>query len=177
MQILPPELLGEGQKDKIETKEPQPYFKPSSLKDGESEEFRLLGCYETGHAVTGWQYPSEKVDEKGELRFNGFVVTRSYPSNATDIARETDWSKPDRPKIDGTTCKPRKFLAWVCTSAARNRMEVLFIEQKSLREQLTEVLQETDDYTWTEDGLANFSIKITRKGSGLETSYLSLIHI
>ena len=171
MQILPPELLGEGQKDKIETREPQPYFKPSALKDGDSEEFRLLGCYETGHAVTGWQYPSEKLDDKGELRFNGFVVTRSYPASATDIARETDWSKPDRPKIDGTTCKPRKFLAWVVTSASRNRMEVLFIEQKGLREQLTEVLQEVDDYTWTEDGLANFSIKITRKGTGLETSY------
>ena len=172
MQILPPELLGEGQKDKIETREPQPYFKPSSLKDGESEEFRLLGCYETGHAVTGWQYPSERLDEKtGELKFNGFVVTRSYPSNAEDIARETDWSKPDRPKIDGTQVKPKKFLAWTATSQARNRMEVVFIEQRGLREQLTEVLQEIEDYTWTEDGLANFSIKITRKGTGLETSY------
>ena len=50
-------------------------------------------------------------------------------------------------------------------------MEVLFIEQKSLRDQLTEVLQEVEDYTWTEDGLANFSIKISRKGAGLETSY------
>ena len=50
-------------------------------------------------------------------------------------------------------------------------MEVLLIEQKGLREQLTEVLQEVDDYTWTEDGLANFSIKITRKGAGLETTY------
>ena len=59
----------------------------------------------------------------------------------------------------------------MCTSAARSRLEVLFIEQKSLREQLTEVLQEVDDYTWTEDGLANFSIKISRKGTGLETSY------
>jgi hypothetical protein len=47
----------------------------------------------------------------------------------------------------------------------------MFIEQKSLREQLTEILQEVDDYTWTEDGLANFSIKISRKGTGLETSY------
>ena len=35
----------------------------------------------------------------------------------------------------------------------------------------TEVLQEIEDYTWTEDGLANFSIKITRKGAGLETTY------
>jgi len=171
LQIVPPELLTPTQ-DKVETKEPQPYWKPSSLKDGESEEFRLLGCYETGHAIVGWQYASETQDPKtGELRFNGYVVTRSYPNNASDLARETDWSKPDRPKIDGSYVKPRRFLAWVATSAARSRLEVLFIEQKSLREQLTEVLQETDDYTWTEDGLANFSIKISRKGTGLETSY------
>ena len=172
MDILPPELLGESlPKDKIETKEPDAYWKPSSLKDGESEEFRLLGCYETGHAVMGWQYPCEVADDKGELRFNGFVVTRTYPKDPTDIARETDWSKPDRPKIDGVFAKPRKFLAWVATSASRSRLEVLFIEQRGLRDQLTEILQEAEDYTWTEEGLANFSIKISRKGTGLETSY------
>ena len=120
----------------------------------------------------GWQYASECRDAKtGELRFNGYVVTRSHPGQPDDIARETDWSKPDRPKIDGTFVKPRRFLAWVGTSAARGRLEVLFIEQKSLREQLTEILQEVDDYTWTEEGLANFSIKISRKGTGLETTY------
>ena len=170
LQVLPPEML-EAPKDKIETKEPQPYWKPSSLKDGESEEFRLLGCYETGHAIMGWQYASEKAGPDGELKFNGYVVTRSHPGQPADIARETDWSKADRPKIDGTYVKPRRFLAWVATSAARGRLEVLFIEQKSLREQLTEILQEVDDYNWTEDGLANFSIKISRKGAGLETSY------
>ena len=98
-------------------------------------------------------------------------LARAHPGQPDDIARETDWSKPDRPKIDGTFVKPRRFLAWVATSAARGRLEVLFIEQKSLREQLTEILQEIEDYTWTEDGLANFSIKISRKGAGLETSY------
>ena len=171
LQVLPPELL-EQPKDRIETKEPQPYWKPSSLKDGDSEEFRLLGCYETGHAIMGWQYASECRDPKtGDLRFNGFVVTRSHPGQPDDLARETDWSKPDRPKIDGSFVKPRRFLAWVATSASRGRLEVLFIEQKSLREQLTEILQEVDDYTWTEEVLANFSIKISRKGKGLETSY------
>ena len=170
LQVLPPEML-EGPKDKIETKEPQPYWKPSSLKDGESEEFRLLGCYDTGHAIVGWQYASEKRRDNGELGFAGYVVSRAHPGQRGDIARETDWSKPDRPKIDGTFVKPRRFLAWVATSAARGRLEVLFIEQKSLREQLTEILQEIEDYTWTEDGLANFSIKISRKGAGLETSY------
>ena len=170
LQVLPPEML-EGSKDKIETKEAQPYWKPSSLKDGESEEFRLLGCYETGHAIMGWQYASETNGSDGNLRFNGYVVTRTHPGQPADLARETDWSKPDRPKIDGTYVKPRRFLAWVATSAARGRLEVLFIEQKSLREQLTQILQEIEDYTWTEDGLANFSIKISRKGAGLETSY------
>ena len=169
LQVLPPDLL--DTKDKIETKEPQAYWKPSSLKDGESEEFRLLGCYETGHAITGWQYASESASSNGELRFSGYVVTRTHPGQPNDLARETDWSKPDRPKIDGSYVKPRKFLAWVATSAARGRMEVMFIEQKSLREQLTEILQEVDDYTWTAEGLANFSIKISRKGTGLETSY------
>ena len=169
LQVLPPELLEAT--NKIETKEPQPYFKPSSLKDGESEEFRLLGCYETGHAVTGWQYASEKPGPDGELKFAGYVVTRTHPGSPSDIARETDWSKADRPKIDGTSVKPRKFLAWVATSASRGRLEVLFIEQKSLREQLTEILQEVEDYTWTDEGLANFSIKISRKGAGLETTY------
>ena len=171
LQVLPPEML-EQPKDKIETKEAQPYWKPSSLKDGESEEFRLLGCYETGHAIVGWQYASEIVDPKsGELRFNGYVVTRSHPGQPADIARETDWSKADRPKIDGSFVKPRRFLAWVATSAARGRLEVLFIEQKTLREQLTEILQEVEDYTWTDEGLANFSIKIIKKGAGLETKY------
>ena len=170
LQVLPPEML-EAPKDKIETKEAQAYWKPSSLKDGESEEFRLLGCYETGHAIVGWQYASEKRRDNGELGFAGYVVTRTHPGQPDDIARETDWSKSDRPKIDGTFVKPRRFLAWVATSAARGRLEVLFIEQKSLREQLTEILQEIEDYTWTEDGLANFSIKISRKGAGLETSY------
>lgn len=168
MQVLPPELQ---EKDKVSVQEPQPYFKPSSLKDGESEEFRLLGCYETGHAVVGWQYASEKAGPDGELKFNGYVVTRTHPGEPKDLARETDWSTPDRKKIEGTYVKPRKFLAWVATSAARGRMEVLFIEQKGLREQLTEILQDTDDFTWTEEGLANFSIKISKKGSGLETKY------
>ena len=170
LQVLPPEML-EAPKEKIETKEPQPYWKPSSLKDGESEEFRLLGCYETGHAIMGWQYASEKRGDDGELRFAGYVVTRSHPGQPDDLAREADWSKPDRPKIDGSFVKPRKFLAWVATSATRGRLEVLFIEQKSLREQLTEILQDDEDFTWTEEGLANFSIKISRKGTGLETSY------
>ena len=171
MQVLPPELL--EKENTIEVKE-NLFWKPSSLKDGESEEFRLLGCYETGHAITGWQYASEKPEANGELKFAGYVVTKTHPGTPDDLARETDWSNPERPKIDGTFVKPRKFLAWVATSAARGRMEVLFIEQKGLREQLAEVLQEVEDFTWTDEGLANFSLKFSRKGQGMDTKYTVL---
>ena len=171
MQVLPPELL--EKENTIEVKE-NLFWKPSSLKDGESEEFRLLGCYETGHAITGWQYASEKPEANGELKFAGYVVTKTHPGTPDDLARETDWSSPERPKIDGTFVKPRKFLAWVATSAARGRMEVLFIEQKGLREQLAEVLQEVEDFTWTDEGLANFSLKFSRKGQGMDTKYTVL---
>ena len=173
LQIIPPGLLEKNKaKDRIETKEAQAYWKPNSLKDGESEEFRLLGCYETGHAITGFQYASEVRDAKtGELRFNGYVVTRSNPGKPDDIARETDWSKPDRPKIDGTAVRPKEFIAWVATSASRGRLEVLFIEQRGLQEQLSEILQDDEDFTWTDEGLANWSLKITRKGTGLDTTY------
>ena len=81
--------------------------------------------------LLGWQYASEKPGPDGELKFAGYVVTRTHPGSPSDIARETDWSKADRPKIDGTSVKPRKVLAWVATSASRGRLEVLFIEQKS----------------------------------------------
>ena len=156
LQVLPPEML-ETPKDKIETKEPQPYWKPSSLKDGESEEFRLLGCYETGHAIMGWQYASEKRDD-GELRFAGYVVTRSHPGQPDDIARNR--------LVQSRPSQNRRHLCWatavpclgshICCAWSP---EVLFIEQKSLREQLTEILQEVDDYTWTEDD--SLSIKIS----------------
>ena len=76
LQVLPPEML-EAPKDKIETKE-NLYWKPSSLKDGESEEFRLARLLRNWTLrVVGWQYASECRDAKtGDLRFNGYVVTR-----------------------------------------------------------------------------------------------------
>ena len=101
LQVLPPEML-EAPKDKIETKEAQPYWKPSSLKDGESEEFRLLGCYDTGHAIVGWQYASETTGSDGNLSVNGYDVTRAKTGQPAEIAHETEWRKPERTKIEGT---------------------------------------------------------------------------
>ena len=79
LQVLPPEML-EAPKERIETKEPQPYWKPSTLKDGESEEFRLLGCYETGHAVfeathgTAPKYADQDKVNPGSVILSGVLM-------------------------------------------------------------------------------------------------------
>ena len=170
LQVLPPEML-EAPKDKIETKE-NLYWKPSSLKDGESEEFRFWAVMKQGTPLlVGSTHPNAVM-----LRLVTFVLMATWLLVVILGRPTTSPEKPTGPnlidqKIDGSFVKPRRFLAWVATSAARGRLEVLFIEQKSLRDQLTEILQEIEDYTWTEDGLANFSIKISRKGTGLETTY------
>jgi hypothetical protein len=158
-------------KDKIETKEAQPYWKPSSLADGESEEFRLLGCYETGHAIVGWQYASEKRGSDGELKFNGYVVTRTHPGQPEDLLVKLIGLNQTGQRLMAHIASLVGSLLGLLPPQHAADLKFLFIEQKSLREQLTEVLQEIEDYTWTEEGLANFSIKITRKGQGLETSY------
>ena len=76
----------------------------------------------------------------------------------TCLARTTTGSNQTVPKADGTFVKPRRFACLVALRLLRVvALEVLFAEQKSLREQLTEILQEVDDYTWTEEGSLIFN--------------------
>ena len=42
--------------------------------------------------------------------------------------------------------------------------------QKSLSEGLAEIIND-EDYEFSDDGVAKFQIKISRKGNGLDTSY------
>jgi hypothetical protein len=139
LQVLPPELL--EQTDRIEKVEEKPYWKPSSLKDGESEEFRLLGCYETGHAIMGWQYASECQIPRLVIFVSmaSLLLVLILVTPMTSLEKPTGLNQTDQRLMEALS-RPRRFLAWVATSAARGRLEVLFIEQKSLREQLTEIL-------------------------------------
>ena len=173
MNVLPPELLTDNAPAKSESsKFDRKEFYPSNLVPDESQEFRLLGCFSTGHAAAYWRYPTE-VMRNGELGFGGFKYVSSYPGKQPEgIARKVNWASPGREKIDNEFVSPKQALVWLAWSYARERVELLIIEQKGLKETITEVLQEVEDYTFDEEtGIANFNIKLTRKGSGLETSY------
>ena len=129
LQVLPPELM-EAPKDKIETKE-NLYWKPSSLKDGESEEFRLLGCYETGHSVVGWQYASECRDPKTGsfvlmatlllvliLEHRTIWLERPTGPNQTDLRSTAATSNPAG-SWPGWLLVPHEA-DWKCSSLSRN---------------------------------------------------------
>jgi len=169
--ILPPELTetkpaSSGKKD-YDRRE----VYPSSLVDGESAVYRLLGTYASGHCRMFWRWATETKDEKGELRFSGFRFSSEYPGAVPpSAARAVDWSSPSRPKIEDEFVKPRKCLAWIAFSETEQRPVLLLIEQKSLQQGITEVMSD-EDFSFDDDGIANFQIKISRKGAGLETSY------
>lgn len=172
LQIIPPGLsTDESAKPAASDKkfDRQEFF-PSSLTDGQSEQFRLLGAYGTGHAAVYWRYPIEAMKD-GELRFAGFRYTTDYPGAQPEgIARAVDWSNPARPKLEGEFVKPKKALVWVAWSVERQRPELLVLEQRSLREGITEALGD-GDFTFNDDAVAEFVLKISRRGTGLDTSY------
>ena len=174
MNILPPELLNDSAATAI-TK-PQKFdrkeFYPSSLVPDEAQEFRLLGVYSTGNAGAYWRFPTETM-RNGELGFAGFKYVSEYPGKQPEgIARKVNWASPGREKIDDEFVTPKQALVWTVWSYARERVELMIVEQRGLKESIQEILNEAEDYTFDKKtGIANFLLKLTRKGSGLETSY------
>jgi hypothetical protein len=170
MTIAPPDLVPQ-QKSSVEVKESL-YWKPSMLEPSSHDDFRLMGTYSSGHTVTGWQYPIEVKGDDGNLRFGGFKVSKDHPGKEPEgIARKTNWELPDRPKIDGEYEKVKGFVAWVALSISRKRLEVLMIEQLGIREKLGMILSQEEDFTFSEDGVANFTLRFSRTGNKLNTRY------
>ena len=81
-----------------------------------------------------------------------------------------DWTNPARPKLDGEYVKPKKALVWVAWSVERQRPELLILEQRSLRDGIVEALGD-EDFGFSDDGTAGFLLKVSRRGTGLDTSY------
>ena len=172
MQIMPPTMAQEAPPQaQGKGRGTWPDFLPNRLTPGASEEFRLLGNYGTGHCDVLYRLPQEKETQDGSLKFSGYAFFNEWVDPALNFgARETDWSNPSRPKIEGSFVKPKRAMVWIAWSYVRNRPELLIVEQQTLSQQLTEILKD-EDYQFSDDGIPNFTIKIGRKGAGLETSY------
>ncbi len=171
--IAPPNLVPASKSLDAAEKPKRPEFTPSSLDSGATEDFRLLGRHDQGSCLVAWRWPCEQEDlATGELRFSGFSYSKEYPGHpAPNAARATDWSKADRPKLEGEYTKPRSALLWLAWSYERSRVELMIIEQRGLRESLGVILAEEDTFTFSDEGIADFRLRMSRTGKGTETSY------
>ena len=172
MQVMPPELVTSesaqgGAKKEFQSME----LLPNKLESGTSEEVRLLGVFSSGHMLAPWRAAVEEKQPDGTLRFAGYDFSMSY-EGFDGLARQTDWSTPDRKKIEGEFVKPKRALCAIIWSYERKQVELLVMEQKSLKDSLTEILNEGDDFSFDEDTLiANFVLKISKSGQGIDTNY------
>ena len=174
--ICPPELTQDSAatSKKTDKQFDSMEFSPGKLADGQSILLRPMGNFSTGSCAVFYAWATEK-ELNGELKYAGTRYSAQWPGDpAPDASRTTDWSQASRPRVDGTAVRAKKTLMWLVFNQETNRLEVAVLAQKSLQQALTEILQETDDYTWTEDGIANFTLKITRKGTGIDTTYSCL---
>lgn len=172
---MPPELLTNSSVGGETKKEFQSLeLLPNKLESGTSEEVRLLGVFSSGHMLAPWRAPVEVRQPDGTLKFGGYDYSMSY-EGFDNLARATDWTTPDRRKIEGEFCKPKRALCAIIWSYARQQVELLIMEQRSLRDSLVDILNDAEDFSFDEDTLiANFVLKISKQGAGLETSYSML---
>lgn len=171
--ILPPDLLtspkdaGTTTNNKFDTME----WMPSSLSEGASVLLRPMGTFATDSCAMFYRWPVEQ-EVQGDLKFSGYDFSSQWPGDpAPNAARQVDWSQSSRPKIEGSAVRPKRALVWTVFNQETGRMEVAIIEQRSLKDGIKEIIAEGDDYTFTDEGVANFVLKVTRKGTGLDTSY------
>ena len=171
LQVIPPELVqpsaGSTDKKPFDSLE----LLPNKLASGESVEVRLLGNYGTGHMSFVYRCPIEEKQADGTLRFAGYDFSADF-NGFPNAARATDWSSPTREKLDEKV-RPKRCLCALVYNYTTERVEVALIEQRAIRDSLVEVLSD-EDYTFDDNDIATFTLKLGRQGEGLETSYSAL---
>ena len=143
-------------------------FLPNKLESGSSEEIRLLGTYSTGNMLAPWRCAVEHKQPDGSLRFGGYDYSTNY-EGFPDKARQTDWSTPERRKIEDEFVKPKRAFCALIWSYERDRVEVLVAEQGAIKSGIVEVLSD-EDFSFDND-IADFVLKISKQGQKLETTY------
>lgn len=168
--ILPPEMTAATSSAAGGSKKPYDNneFLPNKLESGGSEEIRLLGTYGSGHMIAPWRCAIETKQPDGSLKFGGYDFSLDY-NNFPERARMTDWSSPDRKKLDNEWVKPKRAFCALIWSYERARLEVLIAEQAAIKTSIVEVLSDPD-FSF-EDDIATFVLRVSKTGSGLDTSY------
>ena len=158
------------------------YWKPSKLESGSKAEIRMLGgldAFKQGYIIQGYEYFTR----------DGVSRTPSYPSkwreNAglayqyrelSPEAKEAKYAEiaamPQEEQVKHLNA-PKQFLSFVACIKGEPKLQVVTVTQKIIRAQLEEYLNMPEDFTWGDDGVANFKFALSKKGSGKDTTYVT----
>ena len=158
------------------------YWKPSKLEAGSKAEIRMLGgenAFKDGYVIAGYEYFTR----------DGVSRTPTYPSKWRDNAglayqyRElSPEAKEDKYKEIAAMPQeeqvkhlnaPKAFLSFVACIKGEPKLQVVTITQRQIRAQLEEYLNMPEDFTWGDNGVANFKFSLSKKGSGKDTTYVT----
>lgn len=156
--ILPGNYIPTSESDPEAPKAPSRYFKPSSIKPGQSQILRLCGTAGSGHAIAGYQYFTTEGQPR---RF------ATFPRNYLDDIGLT-WEGKNHGT--GEKATPAYFLSWVCLIKGDETFSVIDIQQKKVREAIEAILA-MEDYDIEQGEMANFYLQITRQGEKKDTTY------
>jgi len=135
------------------------YFNAKKLKDGESTTLRLCGTPASDHAICGYTY------------FTMEGRPRRFPQFPKNYLDDIGLTYEGKTKGTGEKDKPIFFLAWACLrKESPDEFQIIDLTQGKIREQIEAVLA-MDDYEVGDGEMANFSLTISRKGLGTDTSY------
>ena len=138
-----------------------------------------LDAFKQGYIIQGYQYFTR----------DGVSRTPSYPSkwreNAglayqykelSPEAKEAKYAKiaamPQEEQVKHLNA-PKQFLSFVACIKGEPKLQVVTVTQKIIRAQLEEYLNMPEDFTWGDDGVANFKFALSKKGSGNDTTYVT----
>lgn len=158
------------------------YWKPSKLEAGSKAEIRMLGgenAFRDGYVIAGYEYFTR----------DGVSRTPTYPSkwreNAglayqyrelTPEAKEDKYKEiaamPQEEQVKHLNA-PKAFLSFVACIKGEPKLQVVTITQRQIRAQLEEYLNMPEDFTWGDNGVANFKFSLSKKGSGKDTTYVT----
>lgn len=138
---LDAEVVDEVQKETSSGK----YVNPSKLEEGKEHRFRIFGTGITGFEL--W------TTDKKPVRYTEKPDESEFPANV---------------KVDDNTgvAVPKRFLAGLVYDYAAEDFKILQLTQKGLMNALFKYIQDEDF-----GDPQTYDIKITRKGSGLNTEY------
>ena len=168
------QLSGE-KKSQAKSKDVRYYELKKALSDGDTEKIIPCGTPLTGHFASGWHY----FTHEGQPHFS--VHSKGYPGkHPSDIGlnydakfkRQVQYGQHKDPEDLDSPTNVIYFVGYIQSRKDEEEpFAIIRLDRKDTREGFESTLNLSDSFFIKDNGVANFTFNIARKGTGTDTSY------